>query len=335
MWPLRACALGVRLIFTDILFSTREPGGTAVSQKASLNRQTRHTNERRVVIITGLSGAGKTNALKAFEDAGYYCIDNLPPRMIPNVLVHAPEEGAAGVVIVVDIRGTRYFGGEIEEGLDSLRDEGVWRPQIIFLEADDRTLVRRYKESRRPHPAATNGDVLAAIRDERRALSGLREIADVVVDTSALSAVESKRRFARLVESQTGRLSVSLLSFGFKHGTPLDVDMLLDVRFLPNPHYDPELRPLTGHDEPVRDAVLGQKDTREFLAHLRELLAFLIPRYAAEGKTYFTLGIGCTGGRHRSVAIVEDLVRYLKEENAGDPEIDLFVRHRDLEAGGT
>ena len=182
-------------------------------------------------------------------------------------------------------------------------------------------------------PAATNGDVLAAIRDERHALSGLREIADVIVDTSALSAVESKRRFARLVESQIGRLSVSLLSFGFKHGTPLDVDMLLDVRFLPNPHYDPELRPLTGHDEPVRAAVLGQKDTIEFLAHLRELLAFLIPRYAAEGKTYFTLGIGCTGGRHRSVVIVEDLVRYLKEGGAGGPEIDLFVRHRDLEAG--
>jgi len=301
--------------------------------KAPLTRQTGSKGERRVVIITGLSGAGKTNALKAFEDAGYYCIDNLPPRMIPNVLALAPAEDAAGVVVVVDIRGRRYFGGEIEESLDSLRGESGWRPQIIFLEADDSTLVRRYKESRRPHPAATNGDVLGAIQDERRTLSGLREIADVVVDTSTLSAVESKRRFARLVESQEGRLSVSLISFGFKHGTPLDVDMLLDVRFLPNPHYDPELRPLTGHDEPVRDAVLGQKDTKEFLARLRDLLAFLIPRYAAEGKTYFTLGIGCTGGRHRSVAIVEDLVRYLKEEGAGGPEIDLFVRHRDLEAG--
>jgi RNase adapter protein RapZ len=315
------------------LFNAGEPGGFAVSVKAPLTRQTGSKGERRVVIITGLSGAGKTNALKAFEDAGYYCIDNLPPRMIPNVLALAPAEDAAGVVVVVDIRGRRYFGGEIEESLDSLRGESGWRPQIIFLEADDSTLVRRYKESRRPHPAATNGDVLGAIQDERRTLSGLREIADVVVDTSTLSAVESKRRFARLVESQEGRLSVSLISFGFKHGTPLDVDMLLDVRFLPNPHYDPELRPLTGHDEPVRDAVLGQKDTKEFLARLRDLLAFLIPRYAAEGKTYFTLGIGCTGGRHRSVAIVEDLVRYLKEEGAGGPEIDLFVRHRDLEAG--
>ncbi len=315
------------------MFDAREPGGFVVSEKAPLTRQTGAKGERRVVIITGLSGAGKTNALKAFEDAGYYCIDNLPPRMIPNVLALAPAEDVAGVVVVVDIRGRRYFGGEIEESHGSLRGESGWRTQIIFLEADDSTLVRRYKESRRPHPAATNGDVLGAIRDERRTLSGLREIADVVVDTSALSAVESKRRFARLVESHEGRLSVSLISFGFKNGTPLDVDMLLDVRFLPNPHYDPKLRPLTGHDEPVRDAVLGQKDTEGLLTRLRDLLAFLIPRYAAEGKTYFTLGIGCTGGRHRSVAIVEDLARYLKEENAGGSEIDLFVRHRDLEAG--
>ena len=315
------------------MFDAREPGGFVVSEKAPLTRQTGAKGERRVVIITGLSGAGKTNALKAFEDAGYYCIDNLPPRMIPNVLALAPAEDAAGVVVVVDIRGRMYFGGEIEESHGSLRGESGWRTQIIFLEADDSTLVRRYKESRRPHPAATDGDVLGAIRDERRTLSGLREIADVVVDTSALSAEESKRRFARLVESHESRLSVSLISFGFKHGTPLDVDMLLDVRFLPNPHYDPKLRPLTGHDEPVRDAVLGQKDTEGLLTRLRDLLAFLIPRYAAEGKTYFTLGIGCTGGRHRSVAIVEDLARYLKEENAGGSEIDLFVRHRDLEAG--
>jgi RNase adapter protein RapZ len=154
------------------------------------------------------------------------------------------------------------------------------------------------------------------------------------VDTSLLSASESKQRFARLVESHANRLSVSLISFGFKYGTPLDLDMLLDVRFLPNPHYDPSLRPLTGHEQPVREAVLGQRHTKEFLARLHDLLAFLIPRYVAEGKTYFTLGIGCTGGRHRSVAIVEDLARYLEEDGADGPAIDLFVRHRDLEAGG-
>ena len=295
--------------------------------------------KRRAVIITGLSGAGKTNALKAFEDAGYYCIDNLPPTMIPNVLAltSAEKDGPAGVVVVVDIRGSRYFGEEIAKSISGFvggEDASSWEPQIIFLEADDPTLVRRYKESRRPHPAATNGDVLAAIRAERRGLSSLREIADVVVDTSLLSASESKQRFARLVESHANRLSVSLISFGFKYGTPLDVDMLLDVRFLPNPHYDPKLRPLTGHDEPVRDAVLSQHDTKEFLTRLHDFLTFLIPRYAAEGKTYFTLGIGCTGGRHRSVTIVEDLARYLEEKGADGPAVDLFVRHRDLEAGG-
>jgi UPF0042 nucleotide-binding protein len=303
-----------------------------VSEKVPPTRKAELPGKRRIVVITGLSGAGKTNALRAFEDAGYYCIDNLPPRMIPDVLALAPAEKEGGMVVVVDIRGTRYFGQEIEEGLSFIRGESGWELQIVFLESDDPTLVRRYKESRRPHPAATNGDVPAAIRTERRALSGLREIADVVVDTSGLSAVDVKKRFARLVESHEGRLSVSLISFGFKYGTPLDVDMLLDVRFLPNPHYDPELRPLTGLDEPVRNAVLGQRDTKKFLARLRDLLTFLIPRYAAEGKTYFTLGIGCTGGRHRSVAIVENLARYLKEEGVDSSEIDLFVRHRDLEA---
>lgn len=311
-----------------------EPREVTVSEQSPLMRRTEPSGQkRRIVIVTGLSGAGKTSALRAFEDVGYYCIDNLPPKMIRNVLALAPEEGTAGVVVVVDIRGRRYFGEEMEKGLGFVRGESGWEPQIIFIEADDGTLVRRYKESRRPHPAATNGDVLAAIRSERRELSGLRAFADVVVDTSGLSASQANKRFARLVESHPNRLSVSLISFGFKHGTPLDVDMLLDVRFLPNPHYDPELRPLTGHDEPVREAVLGQDDTREFLTRLRALLAFLIPRYAAEGKTYFTLGIGCTGGRHRSVAIVEDLARYLREENVDGPEIDLFVRHRDLDGG--
>lgn len=303
-----------------------------MGEQTPLARQTELPSKPRIVVITGLSGAGKTGALKAFEDAGYYCIDNLPPKMIPSVLDLAPTEDAAGLVVVVDIRGRRYFGEEIENGLGFIKGENGWEPRIIFIEADERTLVRRYKESRRPHPAAKEGDVLTAIRAERRELSGLRAFADLVVDTSGLSAVEVKKRFARLVGGAK-QLSVSLMSFGFKYGTPLDVDMLLDVRFLPNPHYDPELRPLTGHDEPVRNAVLGQDDTKEFLARLRDLLAFLVPRYAAEGKTYFTLGIGCTGGRHRSVTIVEEVARHLKE-GIDHPEIDLFVRHRDLEAGG-
>jgi UPF0042 nucleotide-binding protein len=287
--------------------------------------------KRRIVIITGLSGAGKSNALQAFEDAGYFCIDNLPPRMIPAAMQTAVQGngGPDGMVVVVDIRGRRYFGEELERSLEAVEEESGWESRILFIESDDRTLVRRYKESRRPHPAAKNGDVLQAIRDERRLLANLREKADLVVDTSGYSALDARLRFKKLAESFSSRLTVSLISFGFKHGTPLDVDTIFDVRFLPNPHYDPELRPLTGHDAPVRDAVLGQDDARVFVEKVSELLSFLIPRYAAEGKTYFTLGVGCTGGRHRSVVIVEELAKRLRQAGG---DTDLFVRHRDLES---
>ena len=287
--------------------------------------------KRRIVIITGLSGAGKSNALQAFEDAGYFCIDNLPPRMIPAAMETAAQGngGPDGVVVVMDIRGRRYFGEELERSLEAVGEESGWERRVLFMESDERTLVRRYKESRRPHPAARNGDVLEAIRAERRDLANLREKADLVVDTSGYSALDARLRFKRLAESFSGRLTVSLISFGFKHGTPLDVDTIFDVRFMPNPHYDPELRPLTGHDAPVREAVLGQDDAREFLEKASGMLSFLIPRYAAEGKTYFTLGVGCTGGRHRSVVIVEDLAGRLRRSNG---EVDLFVRHRDLDS---
>ena len=285
---------------------------------------------RRIVIITGLSGAGKSNALQAFEDVGYYCVDNLPPRMVPAVMEATGEGdgGPDGVVAVMDMRGRRLFGEELEQSLEAVEREKGWDHRILFIESDDPSLVRRYKESRRPHPAARDGDVLEAIRRERRDLSTLREMADLIVDTSGYSALDARLRFKKLAESFSSRLTLSITSFGFKHGTPLDVDTLLDVRFLPNPHYDPNLRPLTGHDMPVRDAVLGSEDCERFLEKASDLLSFLIPRYDAEGKTYFTLGIGCTGGRHRSVAIVEELARRLGEEVAG---VDLFVRHRDME----
>jgi len=285
---------------------------------------------RRIVIITGLSGAGKSNALQAFEDAGYYCVDNLPPRMVPAVMEATGEGGGGpdGVVAVMDTRGRRYFGQELERSLEAVEREEGWDHRILFIESDDPSLVRRYKENRRPHPAARNGDVLEAIRRERQDLSTLREMADLIVDTSGYSALDARLRFKKLAESFSGRLTLSLISFGFKHGTPMDVDTLFDVRFLPNPHYDPDLRPLTGHDAPVRDAVLGSEDCESFLEKASDLLSFLIPRYDAEVKTYFTLGIGCTGGRHRSVAIVEELARRLRAEDIG---VDLFVRHRDVE----
>ena len=288
------------------------------------------SDKRRVLIITGLSGAGKTNALQAFEDAGYFCIDNLPPRMIPAVMETTAQGngGPDGVVLVMDMRGRRYFGEELERNLQAVEDDSGWEHRILFIDSDDPTLVRRYKESRRPHPAARGGDVLEAIRRERRDLATLREMADLVVDTSGYSALDTRLRFKKLAESFSNRLTVSLISFGFKHGTPLDVDTMLDVRFLPNPHYNPQLRPLTGHDAPVREAVLGSEGCPEFLEKTSGLLSFLVPCYAAEGKTYFTVGIGCTGGRHRSVVITEELAKRLDQVDAG---IDLFVRHRDVE----
>ena len=300
----------------------RDVGEQATGSQAS--------GKRRIVIITGLSGAGKSNALQAFEDAGYFCIDNLPPRMIPAVMETTAQGngGPDGVVVVVDMRGRRYFGEELERSLEAVEKEKGWEHSILFIDSDDPTLVRRYKESRRPHPAARNGDILEAIRRERRDLANLREMADVVVDTSGYSALDTRLRFKKLAESFSSRMTVSLISFGFKHGTPLDVDTLLDVRFLPNPHYDPDLRPLTGHDAPVREAVLGSADCQQFLEKTSGLLSFLIPRYAAEGKTYFTVGIGCTGGRHRSIAITEELAKRLMNE---DTEIELFIRHRDVE----
>jgi UPF0042 nucleotide-binding protein len=289
-----------------------------------------YSGKRRIVIITGLSGAGKSNALQAFEDAGYFCIDNLPPRMIPAVMETTAQGngGPDGVVVVVDIRGRRYFGEQLERNLEAVEREEGWEHRILFIDSDDPTLVSRYKESRRPHPAARDGDVLEAIRRERRDLANVREMADLVVDTSGFSALDTRLRFKKLAESFSSQMTVSLISFGFKHGTPLDVDTLFDVRFLPNPHYDPELRPLTGHDAAVRDAVLGSEDCQAFLEQTGGLLSFLIPRYAAEGKTYFTVGIGCTGGRHRSVAITEELAERLKQENS---DVDLFIRHRDVE----
>jgi RNase adapter protein RapZ len=304
----------------------RRDGRRDVGEQASPDTDSRVSGKRRIVIITGLSGAGKSNALQAFEDEGYFCIDNLPPRMIPAVMETTAEGGPDGVVLVVDMRGRRYFGEELERYLEAV--EKGWEHRILFIDSDDPTLVRRYKESRRPHPAARDGDVLEAIRRERRDLANLREMADVVVDTSGYSALDTRLRFKKLAESFSSRMTVSLISFGFKHGIPLDVDTLLDVRFLPNPHYDPELRPLTGHDAPVREAVLGSDDCKEFLEKTSDFFSFLIPRYAAEGKTYFTIGVGCTGGRHRSVAITEELAGRLRQEDTG---IDLFVRHRDAE----
>jgi len=279
------------------------------------------------VILTGLSGAGKSQALDSFEDAGYFCVDNLPPELVPTLVDLFRREGSKvdRVAIVSDVRGGVYFE-QTEHLLDELRERGV-DYTLIFLEASNEALVRRFKESRRRHPLAGGGSVIDDIREERRRLAGLRERAHVVIDTSASNIHELKARLNADVIRHGRRSSIvfAIVSFGYKYGIPIDADLLFDVRFLPNPHYDLRLRPLTGLDAEVRDYVLASSGTEEYLERLFALLDFLFPRYAAEGKAHLTIGVGCTGGRHRSVAIAEAIAdRYQKQGYY------TVARHRDV-----
>jgi UPF0042 nucleotide-binding protein len=279
------------------------------------------------VIITGLSGAGKSQAIDSFEDAGYFCVDNLPPQLVPTLVDLFRREGSKvdRVAIVSDVRGGEYFG-RLEQLLEELHERGV-EHAVVFLEASNEALVRRFKETRRRHPAADGGSVIDGIRRERRLLAPLRERATLVVDTSDMSIHDLKARLNKDMIQHTRRTNIvfAVVSFGYKYGIPIDADLLFDVRFLPNPHYDLRLRPLTGLDPEVRDFVLNSPDTGEYLDHLLGLLDFLFPRYAAEGKAHLTIGVGCTGGRHRSVAIAQFIGdRYEKQGYY------TIVRHRDM-----
>ncbi len=279
------------------------------------------------VVITGLSGAGKSQAIDSFEDAGYFCVDNLPPELAPTLVELFRREGSKidKVAIVSDVRGGEYFG-RLEMLLDDLRERGV-AYDLLFLEASNEALVRRFKETRRRHPAADGGSVIDGIRRERRLLAPLRERASLVLDTSDLSIHELKARLNQDIIQHSRRSSIvfAVVSFGYKWGIPIDADLLFDVRFLPNPHYDLRLRPLTGLDAEVSDYVLKSPGTDEYLERLLALLDFLFPRYAAEGKAHLTIGIGCTGGRHRSVTIAQLIAdRYEKQGYY------TIVRHRDI-----
>jgi UPF0042 nucleotide-binding protein len=281
-----------------------------------------------IVVITGLSGAGKSHALKSFEDLGYFCVDNLPTTLIPTFAELCSQSSRAirRIALGVDVREGEYLAHFLET-LHTLRGIGH-RVEVLFLEAADEVLVRRYHESRRRHPLAGEGTVLDGIRAERRALAHLREAADRIIDTSALTVHELR---ARLVESygaeEVGdKLRVSLVSFGYKFGIPYDADLVFDVRFLPNPHFVDALKPFDGRDEPVARYVFDNRDCRELARRLEDLLRFLLPLYQREGKSYLTVAIGCTGGRHRSVALVEWL-RGLVGELGFAP----IVRHRDID----
>jgi RNase adapter protein RapZ len=285
-----------------------------------------------LVVITGHSGAGKSEAIAAFEDGGYFCVDNLPPRMIESLgeLFRHEGSGVERAAVVCDVRGGEYFEDFVQV-LDHLQGVGM-RPQLLFLEADEETLLDRYKETRRRHPLAPEGRIVDGIRAERELLAPLRERADVVMDTSDLTGAELRRRIAEEVlgEEDGGELALTLLTFGFKNGPPRDADLTLDVRFLPNPHYVDELRPLTGLDEPVRAYVESGTQAGEFYGRLLPLLEFLLPAYVAEGKSHLTIAVGCTGGRHRSVAVADRIRRAL----ANRDDVIARMKHRDVELDG-
>jgi len=282
------------------------------------------------VVITGFSGAGKSQAMACFEDAGYFCVDNLPPEMIGSLadLFEHPGSNVRRAAIVCDVRGGEYFGGMVGV-LDELQRRGS-PPRLLFLEAVERVLVNRYKETRRRHPLAPSGQVASGIERERELLEPLRQRADVSIDTSELSAARLRKIVAdkMLARTTRGKLSVTFLTYGFKHGAPRDADLLFDVRFLPNPHYEADLRELTGLDAPVAEFVERSDGIEEFYDRLLPLLDYLLPAYVREGKAHLTVGIGCTGGRHRSVVIAERLASLYA---AQDESYGVEVVHRDID----
>jgi len=282
-----------------------------------------------LVVITGHSGAGKSEAIAAFEDGGYFCVDNLPPRMIDSLgeLFRHEGSGVERAAVVSDVRGGEYFD-DLVQVLDDLERGGL-KPQVLFLEADEETLLNRYKETRRRHPLAPEGRIVEGIRAERELLAPLRERADMVMDTSDLTGAELRRRIAEemLDGEDGGELALTLLTFGFKNGPPRDADLTLDVRFLPNPHYVDELRPLTGMDAVVRAYVESGTQAGEFYGRLLPLLEFLVPAYVAEGKSHLTIAVGCTGGRHRSVTVADRIRRDLSARE----DVIVKVKHRDVE----
>lgn len=280
----------------------------------------------RLLVITGLSGAGKTQALQCLEDQGYFCVDNLPPTFILKfVELCAQSQGKASkAAIVCDLRGGEFFTS-LAEALRDLEREG-FQYEILFLEASDEALVRRYKESRRRHPLSPQGRLLEGINEERKQLEELRGQAHKIIDTSDLLAQQLRRQIAELYGEGQGpeQLAVSVISFGFKYGVPLDADLLIDVRFLPNPFYVEELRPLTGEHSLVQNYIFKNPVAQEFMKRYLALLEYILPFYVKEGKSHLVIGVGCTGGQHRSVAVAEKIGLFLKGQH-----FTMSVKHRD------
>ena len=284
----------------------------------------------RFVVVTGMSGAGKRSALKMLEDVGYFCIDNLPIQLVPKLaeLLVVPSAEINKVALGMDIR-SRYGFEDLMQALDKLDEMGL-AYETLYMDASDEVLIKRYKESRRSHPLAGNGRVDQGITKERRALAPLRARADYILDTSRLLIRELKREMNLIfVENKEYKnLYVTVLSFGFKYGIPNDADLVFDVRFLPNPYYIEELRPLSGNDKPVQDYVMDNDKAGKFLNMLTDMVRFLIPNYITEGKTQLVIGIGCTGGKHRSVTLANALYEALAE---AESDYGIKIEHRDIE----
>ncbi len=287
----------------------------------------------KVVVVTGLSGAGKTTAIEALEDRGYHAIENLPPATTENAIVACEQAGVTEIALGLSSTVRSFLDGA-SFAIKSLSRDGLRDVRVLFLDASDEMLVRRFSETRRPHPIEAEAhrahaphlsSVLEGIELERLRMSSLRSLADVVIDTSKLNVHELKRRVITLTSVEPARMSTRLMSFGFKLGVPADADLVFDVRFLKNPYFVPELRDLTGHDAGVAEYVAQDEGFEPFMTHLTQLVTFLLPRYQAEGKSYLTVAIGCTGGQHRSVASVLELHRRLSLTQEGP----FFISHRD------
>lgn len=277
------------------------------------------------VIVTGLSGAGKTQTIQAMEDMGFYCIDNMPPKLIPNFIEICYQSKLNKVAVVTDLRGGEMFQ-DIYVTLKNLKSSS-YDFEILFLTAGDETLLKRYKETRRRHPLLSgNMTVIEAINREREILSEIRSLSDYIIDTSNLSATELKNQIKSIFSGNKHYEGIitHIVSFGFKYGIPMDADLVFDVRFLPNPFYVPELKEMTGNDKPVSDFVMKYEQSQTFLKMLCDMVSYLLPYYIEEGKSQLVICIGCTGGKHRSVTIANELYKYLKNTNH-----NVFIRHRD------
>lgn len=282
----------------------------------------------RFVIVTGMSGGGKSTAQKMLEDAGFYCVDNLPVSLIEKFveLIATPNSEITKVALGLDVRADQSFE-DATRILEQLRDKG-YEFEILFMDANEHALIKRYKESRRVHPLSEEGRLEEGVRRERKVLENIRKSADYVIDTSNLLTRELKEELNRIfVENQEyNSLMVTVMSFGFKHGIPADADLVFDVRFLPNPYYIEDLKPLTGNDQPVRDFVMNAKESGVFLDKLTDMIQFLIPNYVKEGKNRLVIAIGCTGGQHRSVTLANELYTRLDEQR----HYGIKLYHRDI-----